>query len=159
MAKGEGGSREVGRQTPARGAHDFLGQPNVFFVTVNAKEREACIGTAAVQAGLVRLWRDEATAWRVGYYLLMPDHMHFFCSPFDLHFGIDTWISFWKHEFSRAHPDWEGTWQRAAFHRRMRDRVEYEEKLQYVRENPLRRGLVKALDDWPLQGRVHQLVW
>lgn len=159
MARGEGCYRDIGRQTPAQGAHIFLGQPNIFFVTVNAKDREACLGTAEVQGRLARLWQQEATAWRVGYYLLMPDHMHLFCSPYDLHFGIDRWIEFWKHQFSREHPDWDGAWQRGAFHRRMRDRLEYEEKLQYVRENPIRRGLVKGLNDWPFQGRVHQLVW
>jgi hypothetical protein len=30
------------------------------------------LGCTSVQAELVRIWRDEATAWRVGYYLLMP---------------------------------------------------------------------------------------
>jgi putative transposase len=108
MSKGDGGYRIIGRQAPAHGAHIFLGQPNIFFVTVNAKDREACLATAEEQSWLVRLWQQEATAWRVGYYLLMPDHVHFFCSPYDLHFGIDTWIAFWKHQFSRAHPDWAG---------------------------------------------------
>jgi hypothetical protein len=68
-------------------------------------------------------------------------------------------MKFWKHQFSRAQPQRPGEWQRVAFHRRMRDRIEYEERLQYVRENPMRRGLVKALDERPLQGRVHDLVW
>jgi putative transposase len=35
------------------------------------------------------LWQNEATAWYVGHYLIMPDHLHFFCAPRDLHFGID----------------------------------------------------------------------
>jgi putative transposase len=89
MAMGEGGYRNVGRQTPARGAHIFLGQPNVSFVTVNTKDREPWLGTTTMQAELVRIWRDEALAWRVGYYLLMPDHLHFFCSPYDLNLGIE----------------------------------------------------------------------
>jgi len=28
---------DIGRKTPAGGAHIFLGQPNVFFITVNAE--------------------------------------------------------------------------------------------------------------------------
>jgi len=159
MAIGEGRFRDVGRQTPAKGAHILMGEPNVFFVTVDAKDRRPWLGTPDVQSELVRIWRDEATAWRVGYYLVMPDHVHLFCSPYDLHFGIDNWITFWKHQYSRAHPDRAGEWQRAAFHRRMRNRIEYEDKLQYVRENPMRRGLATSIDEWRLQGRVHNLVW
>jgi hypothetical protein len=34
-----------------------------------------------------------------------------------------------------------------------------EEKLAYVRENPLRKNLVKNPDDWPFQGRVHDVQW
>ena len=41
----------------------------------------------------------------------------------------------------------------------MRDRVEYEEKLAYVRENPLRKNLVKSPGEWPFQGVVHDLRW
>jgi len=31
--------RAVGRKAPSPGAHIFLGQPNIFFLTVNAKDR------------------------------------------------------------------------------------------------------------------------
>jgi len=27
------------------------------------------------------VWLNEATAWLVGDFLLMPDHVHFFCAP------------------------------------------------------------------------------
>jgi hypothetical protein len=41
----------------------------------------------------------------------------------------------------------------------MRNRIEYEEKLTYVRENPLRKQLVVQTDEWPYQGRIHDLWW
>ena len=89
----------------------------------------------------------------------MPDHLHFFCAPYDLYFNIDQWITFWKRRWSRTHPDREGEWQRRAAHHRMRHRIEYEDKLLYVRENPLRKGLVQRMEDWPFQGHIHNLVW
>ena len=159
MTEGYGEYPEVGRKTPAGGAHVFIGHTNIFFVTVNAKDRVEWMNQTAVQSALVEIWRDEAKAWRVGYYLLMPDHLHLFCAPFDLHFGIDQWISFWKRQFSRRYPNEAWEWQRRAFHHRMRDRIEYEEKLAYVRENPLRKGLVKTPEDWPFQGRLHDIQW
>src|SRR5438093_8411226 len=93
----------VRRTAPAAGAHIFLGQPNIFFVTVNAKDRVPWIGQREVQQSIEHIWRTEANAWLVGYYLLMPDHLHFFCAPRDLHFGIDQWITFWKRQFSRSY--------------------------------------------------------
>src|ERR1039457_3246640 len=103
MAAGDGAHHEVGRRTPAAGAHIFVSHTNIFFVTVNAKDRVPWISQAAVHSALVEIWRDQACAWPVGYYLLMPDHLHFFCAPFDLHFGIDGWITFWKRQFSRRY--------------------------------------------------------
>ena len=159
MSEGSGQFPQVGRQTPAGSAHIFLGQPNVFFVTVNTKAGVPWMNQSAVQSTLTSLWREEATAWLVGFYLLMPDHLHLFCAPRDLHFGIDQWITFWKRQFSRRHPDQNWAWQRRAFHHRIRDRSEYEEKLAYVRENPLRKNLVKTPEVWPFQGIVHDLRW
>ena len=159
MTAGSGAHPETGRKTPAAVAHIFLGQTNIFFVTVNAKDRVPWINQPAVQVALVEIWRDQACAWRVGYYLLMPDHLQFFCAPYDLSFGIDDWVTYWKRQFSRQHLDQPWEWQRGAFHHRMRNRIEYEEKLAYVRENPLRKGLVKNPDDWPFQGHVHDVQW
>ena len=98
MTAGDGAYPEVGRKTPAAGAHVFLGHTNVFFVTVNAKDRVPWMNQAVVQTALVEIWREQACAWRVGYFLLMPDHLHFFCAPYDLRFGIDEWIIFWKRQ-------------------------------------------------------------
>jgi putative transposase len=159
VSKGQGIYREIGRQTPASGAHVFIGQPNIFFVTVNAKDAVPWMANATVQNLLTGIWQTEATAWRVGFYLVMPDHMHFFCAPYDLHFGIDQWVGFWKRQFSRQHLEQSCSWQRKSFHRRMRNRIEYEERLAYVRENPLRKQLVARPEEWPFQGRIHDVQW
>jgi hypothetical protein len=81
MTEGYGAFPQVGRKTPAGGAHIFLGQPNVFLVTVNAKDRVPWIGQPAVQTALEGIWREQAAAWLVGYYLLMPDHLTFVLRP------------------------------------------------------------------------------
>jgi len=159
MTRGEGAYPDSGRKTPAHGAHIDLNRPNIFFVTVNAKDRVPWIGQPEVRSSLVQIWQQSTQAWRVGYYLLMPDHVHFFCAPFNLRFGIDQWIEYWKSAFRRANLNEIWTWQRGAFHHRLRNRFEYEEKLSYTRLNPCRQGLVKSSDQWPLQGKVHDLWW
>jgi hypothetical protein len=70
MPKGEGTHRDVGRQTPTPGAHIYLGQPNIFFVTVNAKDAAPWMANSIVQNSLAEIWRVEATAWLVGYIIL-----------------------------------------------------------------------------------------
>ena len=57
MVKGEGIHRDIGRQTPAPEAHIFLGQPNIFFVTVNAKDAVPWMAEATVQKSLTDIWR------------------------------------------------------------------------------------------------------
>ena len=149
----------VGRKTPAGGARLFADQSNIFLVTVVTKDRTSWMNQPEVQACLADIWKTKATAWLVGYYLLMPDHLHLFCGPHDLQFGIDRWIQYWKSCFSRAHlgRDWE--FQRRALHHRLRDAAEFSEKWTYVRENPVRKGLVNDPEEWPFQGQVHRLQW
>ena len=91
-------------------------------------------------------------------YLLMPDHLHLFCAPRDFHFTIERWIAFWKDRFTKQHPD-TGTFQSGGFHHRLRDDESYSEKWQYVRENPVRLGLVTQPEEWPYFGRVHEIRW
>ena len=35
----------------------------------------------------------------------------------------------------------------------------YEEKWEYVRNNPVRAGLAARAEDWPFQGVIHELMW
>ncbi len=44
-------------------------------------------------------------------------------------------------------------------HQRLRDGENYSEKWIYVQENPLRKGLVQRIEDWPFKGRVFDLIW
>ena len=147
---------ETGRQTPAQGVHVQLGGPNWVFLTVCTERRERWLAQVSVQRALHDIWLRTAQAWLVSDYLLMPDHLHFFCVPHDLRFDIERWISFWKDRFAKQHPD-AGTFQRGGFHHRLRDGESYAEKWRYVRENPVRHGLVERPEDWPYLGRVHDL--
>jgi len=146
------------RKTPAKGVRVSLEEPNIVLLSVNAKDRVPWIGQSAVHRSLESIWRA-ADAWLVGYYLLMPDHLHLFCAPRDLRFTIEQWVKFWKSEFSRAHLDQPWAWQRSGFHHRIRSAQEFHEKWVYVQENPVRKGLVTRPEDWPFQGTVHEVRW
>lgn len=48
-------------------------------------------------------------------------------------------------------------WQERFFDHVMRSRESYEQKWLYVRDNPVRAGLVGNWSDWPYQGEINPL--
>ena len=48
-------------------------------------------------------------------------------------------------------------WQSDTFDHILRNKKSYAEKWIYVRENPVRSGLVKMADEWPWQGEINPL--
>jgi len=146
------------RTTPAKGVRVDLSGPNWVFLTVCTEKRERWLAQASVQRQLHNIWQTTATAWLVSDYMLMPDHIHLFCAPYDLKYTIERWMGFWKDRFSKTHPD-VGTFQAGGFHHRLRNGESYSEKWQYVRQNPIRAGLIEHLDSWPYFGRVHDIHW
>jgi putative transposase len=150
--------REPGRRTPAKGVHVSLSGPNWVFLTVCTEKHGQWLAQVSVQHTLHDIWQHTATAWLVSDYLLMPDHLHLFCAPHDLKFTIERWIGFWKDRFTKTHPD-TGTFQAGGFHHRLRDGESYSQKWQYVRENPVRAGLVARSENWSYSGRVHEIRW
>lgn len=149
---------EPGRRSPARGVLIPGEGPTLVFLTVTAEGREPWLASARIHQILHEIWESKAVAWRVGDYLLMPDHLHLFCAPHDLRFEIERWIAFWKDRLAKACPE-AGRWQRRGFHHRLRSRMEFDEKWSYVMENPVRAGLVDRADEWPYRGRVHPVGW
>jgi putative transposase len=129
------------------------------WLTVCTKDRIAWLTQAPVMSALHKVWALEARAWLVGDYLLMPDHLHLFCAPADLRFTIERWIAFWKDRFSKRFPNQTWTWQRGGFHYRVRSAEDLHEKWVYMMENPVRKGLVARIEDWPWRGHVFDLHW
>jgi putative transposase len=149
---------EAGRRHPARGVFISLSQATIVFVTVCTKDRRPWLDCAEAHELLVRAWKD-ADAWLVGRYVVMPDHVHFFCAPRDLEPSLETWMRFWKGRFRRLHGREDWRWQTGHWDTRLRRGESYSEKWEYVRENPTRAGLVAEAEAWPYQGELNELRW
>jgi REP element-mobilizing transposase RayT len=106
----------------------------------------------------LEVWR-EAQAWLVGYYLLMPDHLHLFAAPHNLDIPLNRWMSYWKRLFTEKANSPEWRWQSLHWDTRLRRSESYAEKWCYIRENPMRKGLVTNPEDWPYQGMTNILPW
>ena len=96
------------RHNPSPGVHIDLGRSNFVLLTVTTEKRDPWLANEIAHQLLHQTW-SEAKAWLVGDYLLMPDHLHCFCAPYDLQFTIETWISYWKREFALKHKRLAGT--------------------------------------------------
>jgi putative transposase len=68
-------------------------------------------------------------------------------------------MSYWKRLFTQkaCRSDWQ--WQSRHWDTRLRRSESYTEKWNYIRENPVKAGLVKNADDWPYQGMMNVLPW
>jgi putative transposase len=148
----------VGRKHPARGVLVSRSQPTIVFLTVCTEKREPWLAQKVVQESLEEVWRS-ADTWLVGYYLLMPDHLHLFCAPRDVNFSFQQWLAYWKSQFKRNHRDQPWRFQRDGWDTRLRRSESYTDKWNYIRENPVRKGLIAKPDDWPFWGMLNVLPW
>ena len=70
-------------------------------------------------------------------------------------------MSFWKSFVARQWPNREQSpvWQRHFWDTQLRRGENYDEKWEYVVQNPVRAGLVSRAEDWPYQGELNVLRW
>ena len=187
----------------------------MLYVTVVTANRMPMLAFKAVADCILTAWRA-ANAWLVGRYVIMPDHVHFFCAPASYPPpDFRRWMKRWKSLATLAirrlwaaqaggsqlvateaagagagaincAPPVEGTrdvprmaqaggsqlvateaanvrnpplWQRDCWDRQLRTGESYAQKWEYVRNNPVRKGLVANADDWLYQGELNVLDW
>jgi REP element-mobilizing transposase RayT len=137
--------------------------PNaVYFVTACTHDRRPVLASQPVADVLRQKWATASTRhrWRIGRYVIMPDHVHFFCmeQPGGAKQALAVFMNRWKEWTAKgacrvlnlAPP----FWQKQFFDHVLRHDESYAEKWAYVRENPVRAKLVECWEDWPWQGFV-----
>ena len=134
----------------------------VYFITVCTHVRKSVLASAAIHDVLRREWGSarKRHGWQVGRYVVMPDHVHFFCAEqsegarHQLSQFVGAWKE-WTAKGARGISAESGPlWQEEFFDHVLRTDESYGEKWAYVRENPVRAGLVSAWEAWPYQGFV-----
>ena len=152
----------VGRKHPIHTpAFERFNAPVIIFVTLCTKDRKPLLANPEAHAILRDVWAA-TDAWFVGRYVIMPDHLHLFCSPTALvPQTLESWIKFWKSVAARRWPRREEApiWQRHFWDRQLRRGEGYDAKWDYVVANPVRAGFVVRSDDWPYQGEMYLLRW
>jgi putative transposase len=134
-------------------------QPVILFVTVCTKQRRPILANDRVHAVLIRVW-EQAEQYRVGRYVIMPDHLHLFGSPTSgKPENVKHWVAFWKRLATIELGDLSPIWQRDCWDTQLRQTHHYRGKWEYVVQNPVRKGLVASPEQWPFQGCLHELRW
>lgn len=99
----------------------------------------------------------------VGRYVIMPDHVHLFVRG-NPDFVLSSWVGGLKRAMSvavlnesqakRLALQRKSLWQQGFFDHVLRNDESYAQKWEYVRENPVRAGLVAEWHEWPYQGEI-----
>lgn len=90
--------------------------------------------------------------WNTYCIMAMPDHIHLLTAPLDRESSVAAflkWFKRWFNESSGAPK--KSQWQQGGFDRLLRTSESIHEKWNYVRENPVRAGLVAYWKQWPYQ--------
>jgi putative transposase len=128
--------------------------PPLFFVTFNTHHRRRLLANAQVNNELVTFAKSgEQRAIAVGRYVIMPDPLHIFVSGHQ-DFLLTQWVRLLKRALSKVISQSRPHWQKGFFDHPIRHRESYSEKWEYVRQNPVRAGLVGTPKDWPWQGEI-----
>ena len=130
----------------------------IIFLTVCTKGRRPILAEERVHAALVAAWA-EADHWRIGRYVVLPDHVHLFCAPWDWPPPpLKTWVTYWKRLVTKE-TGLRGIWQEGFWDTQLRHHESYGAKWDYVQQNPVRHGLVHDASAWPYQGEIEVLYW
>jgi len=131
----------------------YINQP-LYFVTFATRDRKRIPSLDCAQAVLEQYARRAVEGFNValGRYVIMPDHIHLFVRA-GRGFTLSSWIGGLKRALSVTLES-PKLWQPGFFDHILRGDESYGEKWNYVRENPVRAGLVKSSGDWPYQGEI-----
>jgi putative transposase len=129
-----------------------------YFVTFCTHDRIPRLARDEIHSAFVlfarRAERDFNVA--VGRYVIMPEHIHLFARG-GPNFKLGRWIGLLKQTLTRAADLSRAKtrlWQEVFFDHVLRSDESYSGKWNYVRNNPVRAGLVKSAEEWPYQGEI-----
>jgi len=140
------------RPLPARrslphGTPTWVKNGSLYFLTVCGQprgENQFCHPEVANAIFETVAHRHAVQDWFMRIILLMPDHLHALIS-FPNDSILTVTVRQWKSYVARRHGI---RWQRDFFEHRLRHDESTEQKADYLRQNPVRAGLVAQAEEW-----------
>jgi putative transposase len=135
----------------------------IYYLTLCTQNRKRSLANASIHQEFVAFSERAADHHvSVGLFMIMPDHIHLFAAFSPESPPLGKWVKALRGDLSGLlrKAEGEGThWEKDFFDHVMRSQESFREKMEYVRQNPVRAGLVKRAEDWPYQGEIHRLVF
>ena len=141
-------------------AHVWIDRP-IYFITTCTHNRAPVLASDSIHEILRAEWLSAETrhGWRIGRYVIMPDHVHFFCTGLPEAKPLPDFMQRWKEWTAKrilaALQKPAPLWQPNFFDHVLRTRESYAEKWSYVAQNPVRAGLAATPELWPHAGHIH----
>jgi putative transposase len=125
------------------------------FVTF-CKGTRIAFASEARDAVLQHCLHDHGKRYELHAAVVMPDHVHLLLTPLrdekGWPYSLPTILKLLKGTSARSVNKLEGSngpvWQEESFDHVLRSQESFEKKLEYLRQNPVRRGLVKKPEDY-----------
>jgi putative transposase len=131
-----------------------------YFVTSSTFQKKQILHADRMASLLVAVFRhyNAQGKYLLHEYVVMPDHFHVLITPVDT---LERSVQLIKGGFSfRAKKEVRfggEVWQNSFYDRRVRNWEEYEEYRTYILNNPVKRGLVGAAEDFAYSSKKLQL--
>ena len=122
----------------------------VYFITWRLHDGQTVLTFAEREDVAAALRHFDNARYRLHAYVVMDNHVHVMVEPIDgnkLEDVLRSWKSFSANRFQRQTGRHGAVWQREYFDRVVRDDPEYEEKRDYILNNPFKRW--PDLDRYP----------
>jgi putative transposase len=135
----------------------------VYFITTSTLHRRQILANDLAHEIGVEVWRNSERLydWRIGQYIVMPDHVHFFCRPGPdakpLKFFVGKWKEWTSKNLNRRANIFPPIWDEEFFDHLLRSSESFSEKWNYVVSNAINAGFVQRIQDWPYQGYISQI--
>ena len=145
------------RRYPHHSLPDAMKGDSLLILTVCTKNRAPVLANDYVHQVLRDLWQNDQH-WRVGVYVIMPDHIHLIVTlAHSNSVPLERWISWWKRESTLRAKQCDVRWQKNFWDRRIRGEENYAAKVAYIRNNPVRQHLVLKPPEWRFQGEIYRI--
>ncbi len=132
----------------------------IFLITTCTFDRRPLLTNEFAATVIIDEWNNSRSkhGWVIGRYVIIPDHVHFFCRPSLVACSLSVLMGFWKEWTSKRilrQLKMEAPLWQPGFHDYiLRSSESYSQKWIYVFQNPERAELVKSAHDWKWQGEI-----
>jgi REP element-mobilizing transposase RayT len=123
-------------------------------VTICTDNKESIFGSEVnakiVVNELLKTAKD--LKFRILCYCLMPDHLHIIVSPGESTLPLSKFLNIFKGRTTEVFKDKENLrkiWQRSAFDHVIRTEENLKAVIEYIMNNPVRKGIVEKADEYP----------